>query len=93
MDEKNLLPEPGDIITLEDDEGNGESFEFLDCVQWRNRNFAILAPILLEGEEDQGDVLILEIADDGAYLSTDDIAANRAYNVFKEKHKDDYKFI
>ena len=87
MDEKNLLPEPGDIITLEDDEGNGESFELMDCVQWRGRDFAILAPILLEGEEDQGDVLILEIADDGAYLSTDDIAANRAYNVFKERIK------
>ena len=47
----------------------------------------------LSGEMGNRDQVLLEIAPDGAWLSADDIAANRAYNVFKEKHKDDYKFI
>jgi len=91
--DKNLIPEIGDVVVLTDEDGNGESFEFLDCIEYRGRSIAILAPIILEGEEDSGDVLILEIAEDGAYLSVDDITANRAYMVFKEKHKDEYTFI
>ena len=49
-----------EIITLEDDLGNEQEFEFLDVVEYNGDEYIILLPV--EGEdEEQNEVMILRI--------------------------------
>ena len=49
-----------EIITLEDDLGHEQDFEFLDVVEYNNDEYIILLPV--EGEEEeQNEVMILKI--------------------------------
>ena len=49
-----------EIITLEDDLGNEQEFEFLDVVEYNGDEYIILLPV--EGEdEEQNEVMILQI--------------------------------
>lgn len=59
MDEnKNLTPpveEEPTILTLHDDEGNEEQFEFLDVIEYQDDQYIVLFPL----EEDDMEIVIL----------------------------------
>ncbi len=84
------------IITLEDDLGNEEEFEFLDVVDFEGDEYVVLLP-LSEEESDEAEVMILKIEslDDEtetyAGIDDDELIEN-VFEVFKERYKDEYDF-
>lgn len=84
------------IITLEDDLGNEEEFEFLDVVDYEGEEYVVLLP-LSEEESDESEVMILKIEslDDEtetyAGIDDDELIEN-VFEVFKERYKDEYDF-
>ncbi len=88
------------IITLNDEDGNEVKFEFLDLVELENEQYVVLLPVLEEGEEDDGEVVILKVedtdedSDEESYVSVDDEdTLMQVFNIFKEKFKDEFDFV
>ena len=100
MDEENLVDEVlSNIIILNDENGNEVQFEFLDLIEYDSEEFVVLLPILEEGEEDDGEVVILKVddseenADEESYVSVDDEGTLTAvFEIFKEKFKEEFNF-
>ena len=100
MDEENLVDEElSNIIILNDENGNEVQFEFLDLIEYDSEEFVVLLPILEEGEEDDGEVVILKVddseenADEESYVSVDDEETLTAvFEIFKEKFKEEFNF-
>ena len=100
MDEKNELEEFNNIIILNDENGNEVKFEFLDLIEYESEQFVVLLPVLEEGQEDDGEVVILKVddseenADEESYVSVDDEETlNTVFEMFKEKFKDEFNFV
>ncbi|MBE6741094.1 MAG: DUF1292 domain-containing protein [Ruminococcaceae bacterium] len=80
-------------IILDDEKGNPVSFEFLDLVEYESNEYVVLLP-----KDDSGEVVILlvkdeENSDEESYTSVDDEKTlNDVFELFKEKHKDEYNF-
>ena len=92
--------EISNIITLKDEEGNEVKFEFLDLVELNNEEYVILLPVTVDGEEEEGEVVILQIEDNDAdddeesYISVEDESIlNEVFEIFKEKFKNDFDFV
>ncbi len=88
------------IITLNDENGNEVKFEFLDLIELENEQYVVLLPVLEEGEEDDGEVVILKVedtdenSDEESYVSVDDEETlMQVFNIFKEKFKDEFDFV
>lgn len=88
------------IVVLNDEEGNEVKFEFLDLVELDNEEYVVLLPISEEGEEDEGEVVILKVEDtdedseEESYVSIEDEEVlNQVFEIFKEKFKDDFDFV
>ena len=88
------------IVTLNDEDGNEVKFEFLDLIELDGENYVVLLPVLEEGEEDDGEVVILKVedtdedSDEESYVSVDDEEVlMKVFNIFKEKFKDDFNFV
>lgn len=84
------------IITLEDDLGNEEEFEFLDVVDFEGDEYVVLLP-LSEADSDESQVMILKIEslDDETetYAGIDDEKLiENVFEIFKERYKDEYNF-
>lgn len=102
MDKENLDEVMGDeldnIIVLNDEDGKEVSFEFLDLVELDSEEYVILLPVVEEGEEDEGEVVILKVEDtdsedEESYVSVDDEEVlNKVFEMFKEKFKDEFNF-
>ena len=66
------------IIILNDENGNEVKFEFLDLVELDNEEYVVLLPYSAEGEEDEGEVVILKLedtdedSDEESYIGVDD---------------------
>lgn len=88
------------IIVLNDEDGNEVEFEFLDLIEFDGEQYVVLLPTD-ESEEDEeaGEVVILKLEDseseeEESYVSVDDEdILNKAFEIFKEKFKDDFNFI
>ena len=84
------------IITLEDDLGNEEEFEFLDVVDFEGDEYVVLLP-LSEEDSDEAEVMILKIEslDDEtetyAGIDDDELIKN-VFEVFKKRYEDEYNF-
>ena len=101
MDEnKNLdLNEVGEfddldnIIVLNDEDGNEVEFEYLDAVEMDGKEYIILLPV---DEQENGEVVIFRVEGDEeneTYVGLDDEEeAEKVFNLFKEKAKDDFDF-
>jgi uncharacterized protein YrzB (UPF0473 family) len=98
---KNDLPEEEiEIIALTDEDGKVEKFEVLDEIEYEGGDYVVLYPYS-EDENDEGDgyVVILEVieeldSDEDTYAGIDDQdLVNKIYEVFIERHKDDYNFV
>ena len=88
------------IIILNDEEGNEVKFEFLDLVELDEEEYVVLLPVSEEGEEDEGEVVILKLEDtdedseEESYVGVEDEEIlNKVFEIFKEKFKDEFNFV
>ena len=88
------------IIILNDENGNEVKFEFLYLIDFENEQYVVLLPIQEEGEEDDGEVVILKLedtdeeSDEESYVSVEDEdTLMQVFNIFKDKFKDDFDFV
>ena len=102
MDEDiNENEEFDNIMVLKDEEGNEVKFEFLDLVELNDEEYVILLPMTVEGDEEEGEVLILQVEDkdtaddeEESYISVeDDAILNQVFEIFKERFKNDFDFV
>ena len=88
------------IIILNDEDGNEVRFEFLDLVELDEEEYVVLLPVTEEGEEDEGEVVILKLEDtdedseEESYVGVEDEEIlNKVFTMFKEKYKDEFNFV
>ena len=88
------------IIVLNDEDGKEVQFEFLDLVELDSEEYVVLLPVTEDGEEDEGEVVILKVEDtdedddEESYVSVEDEdVLNQVFEIFKEKFKDDFDFV
>lgn len=102
MDEEldGINEELDNVIVLNDEDGNEVNFEFLDLIELDGEEYVVLLPMSEEGEEDDGEVVILKVedtdeeSDEESYVSVDDEATlNEVFEIFKEKFKDEFNFV
>lgn len=86
------------IVTMFDQDGKEVNFEFLDVIEYEGNEYAMLLP-LDEEDEEGGELVILKIEaipgneDEENYVSVDDQdILDAVFDLFKEKHKDEYDF-
>ena len=88
------------IIILNDEHGNEVKFEFLDLVELEEEEYVVLLPVSEDGEEDEGEVVILKLEDtdeeseEESYVGVEnEEILNRVFAIFKEKYKDEFNFV
>ena len=88
------------ILVLNDENGEEVKFEFLDLVNLEDEQYVVLLPVLEDGEEDDGEVVILKVepqeedSEEESYVSVDDEETlMKVFNIFKEKFKDEFDFV
>ena len=89
MADNEILDEEESVITLTDENGVDARFEYLDCIEYRGKEYLVLIP---EGEE-AVEIVILEIEpvdeENENYLAVEDEETlDAVYEIFKEKFKD-----
>ena len=92
--------EVDNIVILNDEDGNEVKFEFLDLVQLEDEEYVVLLPVAEEGEEEDGEVVILKLedtdedSDEESYVGVEDEETlNKVFDIFKEKYKDEFNFV
>ena len=89
-DEKILNEEEeSSIIMLTDENGNDVEFEYLDCIEYEDKEYLVLIP----NEEDAEEIVILQIEpvdeETENYISVENEATlNAVYEIFKDRFKD-----
>ena len=88
------------IIVLNEEQGNEVKFEFLDLVEFDEEEYVVLLPVSEDGEEDEGEVVILKLedtdedAEEESYVGVEDEEIlNKVFAIFKEKYKDEFNFV
>lgn len=81
--------EQASIITLTDENGKDQDFEYLDCIEFEGKEYLVLMP----AEELATEIVILEVEpvdeENENYLSVqDEVLLNKVYAIFKERYKD-----
>ena len=81
--------EQSSIITLTDENGKDQDFEYLDCIEYEGKEYLVLMP----ADELATEIVILEVEpvdeENENYLSVQDEALlNNVYAIFKERYKD-----
>ncbi|MBR4972017.1 MAG: DUF1292 domain-containing protein [Oscillospiraceae bacterium] len=84
-----LSQEEMNILTLTDENGVETEFEYLDVIDYQDKEYLILLPL----EEENDEIVILEIEpvdeENENYLAVDDETTLAAvYEIFKERYKD-----
>ena len=73
------MEEMDNIIVMHDEEGNEESFEYLDAIEYQGKEYVILVPA---DESEEGEVVILEVEvideETESYNSVEDPAVLKA---------------
>ena len=92
--------EEDNIVILNDEDGNEVKFEFLDLVELDDEEYVVLLPVTEEGEEEEGEVVILKLEDtdedseEESYVGVEDEEIlNKVFEIFKEKYKDEFNFV
>lgn len=92
--------EEDNIVILNDEDGNEVKFEFLDLVELDDEEYVILLPVIDDGVEEEGEVVILKVEDtdedseEESYVSVEDEEIlNKVFKIFKERFKDDFDFV
>ena len=89
--EEILQEEESSILTLTDENGEDMNFEYLDCVEYQDKEYLVLMP------EETNQIVILEIEpvdeENENYLAVDsEEILNAVYGIFKERYKDILQF-
>ena len=65
-----------------------------------NEEYVVLLPVTSEGEEDEGEVVILKLEDtdddseEESYVGVEDEEIlNQVFEIFKDKYKDEFNFV
>lgn len=89
------MDELNNIIVLNDEDGNEVEFEFLDLIEYKGDEYAVLLPM----DDDDGQVVILQFeagdpdSDNESFGSVDDpVTLQAVFEIFKEKFKDQFDF-
>ena len=87
--EEILEEEQTNIITLTDENGKDQDFEYLDCIEYEDKEYLVLMP----ADELATEIVILEVEpvdeENENYLSVqDEVLLNKVYAIFKERYKD-----
>ena len=85
-----------EIITLEDDLGNEQDFEYLDTVEYEGEEYIVLLPVE-EEESEASEVMILRVDsiddENESYAGIDNEEILQAvFDIFKSRYKDDFDF-
>ena len=94
MENENLIPEEEvSILTLTDENGADVEFEYLDCIEYQDKEYLILMPL----EEESNEIVILEVEpvdeENENYLAVSDEAVlDAVYAIFKERYADVLSF-
>ena len=95
MENENLIPEEEEvnILTLTDENGQDVDFEYLDCIEYQEKEYLVLMPV----EEDAEEIFILEVEpvdeENENYLAVEDEAVlDAVYGIFKERYQDVLEF-
>ena len=91
--EEMLLEDEVSTLTLTDENGVDTKFEYLDCIEYENKEYLILLPL----DDEESGIVILEIEpvdeENENYLSVDDAEVlDAVYQMFKERYKDVLQF-
>ena len=90
MEEKELLAEEEtSFITLTDENGVENEFEFMECIEYQGKEYLVLLP----ADENSAEVIILQIEpvdeENENYISVEDESVLEAvYAIFKDHFKD-----
>ena len=91
MENENLIPEEEEsgILTLTDEKGVDTDFEYLDCIEYKGKEYLVLMP----ADTVETEIVILEVEpvdeENENYLAVEDEKLlNAVYEIFKEKYKD-----
>ena len=91
MENENLIPEEEEssILTLTDENGVDNDFEYLDCIEYKGKEYLVLMPV----DTVETEIVILEVEpvdeENENYLAVEDEKLlNAVYSIFKEKYKD-----
>ena len=91
MENENLIPEEEEssILTLTDENGVDNDFEYLDCIEYKGKEYLVLMPV----DTVETEIVILEVEpvdeENENYLAVEDEKIlNEVYAIFKEKYKD-----
>ena len=92
MENNDLILEDENLLTLTDENGNEETFEYLDVIEYEGKEYLLLLPT-----DESGEIVILEIEpvdeENENYLPIEDEAVLTAvYNILKEKYADEFEF-
>lgn len=86
-----------DLLVLTDDEGNDVTLKFVDRIEYRGEEYAVMIPVDEDDDEDAASVVIMRIDEDAdgdeAFSSiNDDKIMNKVFEIFKTKFSDEYDF-
>ena len=91
MENENLIPEEEESsnLTLTDENGVDNDFEYLDCIEYKGKEYLVLMPV----DTVETEIVILEVEpvdeENENYLAVEDEKLlNAVYEIFKEKYKD-----
>ena len=81
------------ILSLTDENGNEQNFEYLDVIEYEGKEYLFLLPV----DDENAEVVILEIEpvddENENYLAIEDMELlEKLYEMFKEKFKDYFTF-
>ena len=95
MENKEILEQEEEInvLSLTDENGNEQEFEYLDVIEYEGKEYLFLLPI----EDENAEVVILEIEpvdeENENYLAIEDMdLLEKLYELFKEKFADYFTF-
>ena len=89
MENEILEEEEISILTLTDENGEDTDFEYLDCIEYQDKEYLILMPL----DEESNEIVILEVEpvdeENENYLAVSDEAVlDAVYAIFKERYAD-----
>ena len=90
MENENLIPEEEvSILTLTDENGNDVEFEYLDSIEYQDKEYLVLLPM----EDESNEIVILEVEpvdeENENYLAvSDEEVLDAVYAIFKERYAD-----
>ena len=91
MENENLIPEEEEssILTLTDENGVDNDFEYLDCIEFDGKEYLVLMPV----DTVETEIVILEVEpvdeeNENYQAVEDEKLLNAVYSIFKEKYKD-----